>query len=114
MPYETPEEREDRESEESRRNAQAYWAKKKKLEDRDSRDIVDKLRGSYSGDESRMNLMHYCDLAANEIERLRRIETASKQVLSGLDQRIDAAPPEAKPVFHGIVELHNAILAPTN
>lgn len=75
----------------------------------DTRDIVTKLRGAYT--ESRMNLMHYCDLAADEIERLRRIERASKQVLSGLDQRIDAAPMETKPVFHGIVELHDAIFA---
>lgn len=44
MPYETPEEREDREAAESRRNAQAYWSKKQarvvKTLDVDNKDVV--------------------------------------------------------------------------
>jgi hypothetical protein len=34
---------------------------------------------------------------------------AAKEVLEGLNERIDAAPPEAKPVFIGIVNLWHAI-----
>jgi hypothetical protein len=34
---------------------------------------------------------------------------AAKKVLAGLEARIEAAPPEAVPVFDGIVDLHDAI-----
>lgn len=44
-----------------------------------------------------------------EYARLKRIEVAATTVLHGLNQRIDAAPDDAKPVFHGIAELHSAL-----
>jgi hypothetical protein len=47
-----------------------------------------------------------------EYDRLKRIEAAAEMVYGGLLQRIDAAPVNAKPVYHGIVELHDAIASP--
>ena len=41
--------------------------------------------------------------------RVSELEGAARNVLLGLNQRIDAAPDDAKPVFHGIAELHSVI-----
>lgn len=40
-----------------------------------------------------------------------RLAAAAQRVLAHLNQRIDAAPLDAKPVFNGIVELHDALHA---
>lgn len=53
------------------------------------------------------------EITKTEYDRLKRIEGAAEQVLAGLNQRIEASPLNAKPVFHGIAELHDAISAPS-
>lgn len=51
-------------------------------------------------------------ITRKQYARFKKIESAAEQVLAGLNQRIEDAPPDAKPVFHGIAELHAAISMP--
>lgn len=51
------------------------------------------------------------EVAANArlIAAAPKLLAAAKRVLAGLNERIDAAPGDAVPVFDGIVDLHDAI-----
>ena len=51
------------------------------------------------------------ELTRAEYARLKRIEGAAEQVLAGLEQHIEAAPDNAKPVSHATTELHDAIMS---
>ncbi len=43
------------------------------------------------------------------LKRVGEFLEAGKQIVAELNARIDAAPDNAKPVFHGLAELHTAI-----
>lgn len=73
-------------------------------------DAIDKRLGPISGPSADRIAVMLREAAA-EIARLKRIEGAAEQVYAGLNERIDAAPANAKPVFYGIAELHDAISA---
>lgn len=64
--------------------------------------LLKQLRGAYS-DESRMNLMHYCDLAANEIERLQSENTLLKREVLAADATVMIGGREM--VVHSIVKV---------